>query len=280
MASKTLPKIIYGTAWKKERTTALVIAAVLNGFRAIDTGTQLSSEALVGEALDLLAKQHGIVRDSLWLQTKFTPLGGQDRTKPLPYDPKLPIPERIAQSLATSLSNLRTTYLDSYLLHSPLGNLKDTVEAWRTLIKFKSDGTVKNIGISNIYDLEMLQAIEDATGVRVDVVQNRWFEGNMWDRDVCKWCRENGVMYQSFWTLTGSPTTLLGNPALLSLADRLSATSAQAVFRIAQLSGITPLSGTTDDTHMRDDVAAEKLEMDDAVKSDEYSEISEMLFSS
>ena len=48
-------KIIYGTAWyavsprhhwqdssrilrKKDRTTALVIGAVLNGFRAIDTG--------------------------------------------------------------------------------------------------------------------------------------------------------------------------------------------------------------------------------------------------
>ncbi|TFY82178.1 hypothetical protein EWM64_g1839 [Hericium alpestre] len=31
-------RIIYGTAWKKERTAALVVSAVLNGFRAIDTG--------------------------------------------------------------------------------------------------------------------------------------------------------------------------------------------------------------------------------------------------
>jgi hypothetical protein len=33
-------QIIYGTAWKKERTTELVRTAVLAGFRAIDTACQ------------------------------------------------------------------------------------------------------------------------------------------------------------------------------------------------------------------------------------------------
>ena len=32
--------IIYGTAWKKERTAELVVAAVLAGFRGIDTACQ------------------------------------------------------------------------------------------------------------------------------------------------------------------------------------------------------------------------------------------------
>jgi hypothetical protein len=38
--SATVPRIIYGTAWKKEATTDLVVKAVLNGFRAIDTACQ------------------------------------------------------------------------------------------------------------------------------------------------------------------------------------------------------------------------------------------------
>jgi diketogulonate reductase-like aldo/keto reductase len=38
--STTVPRIIYGTAWKKEATTDLVVKAVLNGFRAIDTACQ------------------------------------------------------------------------------------------------------------------------------------------------------------------------------------------------------------------------------------------------
>ena len=35
-----MPRLIYGTAWKKEATTELVIRAVLNGFRGIDTACQ------------------------------------------------------------------------------------------------------------------------------------------------------------------------------------------------------------------------------------------------
>jgi diketogulonate reductase-like aldo/keto reductase len=35
-----MPWIIYGTAWKKERTTDLVVQAVQAGFRGIDTACQ------------------------------------------------------------------------------------------------------------------------------------------------------------------------------------------------------------------------------------------------
>lgn len=34
------PKIIYGTAWKESKTTDLVVAAIQQGFRAIDTAGQ------------------------------------------------------------------------------------------------------------------------------------------------------------------------------------------------------------------------------------------------
>ena len=35
-----MPRLIYGTAWKKEATTGLVVKAILNGFRGIDTACQ------------------------------------------------------------------------------------------------------------------------------------------------------------------------------------------------------------------------------------------------
>ena len=70
----SIPSFMYGTAWKKEATTGLVLQAVEAGFTAIDTANQLVhyDEARVGEALLQLAKQ-GITRDKLFLQTKFTP---------------------------------------------------------------------------------------------------------------------------------------------------------------------------------------------------------------
>src|SRR5438034_365577 len=53
------PTFIYGTAWKKEATTALVRTAVTAGFKAIDTANQPRhySEPLVGDALAALANQ-------------------------------------------------------------------------------------------------------------------------------------------------------------------------------------------------------------------------------
>lgn len=39
-ATMLMPKIVYGTAWKKERTADLVVKAVLAGFRGVDTACQ------------------------------------------------------------------------------------------------------------------------------------------------------------------------------------------------------------------------------------------------
>ncbi|KAF9526562.1 Aldo/keto reductase [Crepidotus variabilis] len=251
-------KIIYGTAWKKEQTTSLVLKAVLNGFRAIDTAGQLKHyrEDLVGEALLELKEKHNVNRESLWLQTKYTSINGQDTAKPLPYNPSDPISAQVVSSCQTSLINLHTTYLDSYILHSPLPTLEQTLEAWQALMKLQDEGKVKLIGVSNTYDVKVLVALSKVR--KVQVVQNRWYEGNQWDQKVFNYCKESGIMYQSFWTLTGSPT-LLQNPVIRELAQKSGLSEATTVYKFAQLEGIVPLSGTKREENMLQDVAVEDI---------------------
>ncbi|KAJ7346959.1 NADP-dependent oxidoreductase domain-containing protein [Mycena albidolilacea] len=258
----TVGKIIYGTAWKEHRTAVLVEAAVLKGFRAIDTACQPKHyrEDLVGAALLTLQTKHGIKREDLFLQTKYTPIGGHTTSKPLPYDPATSITTQIQASFAKSLSNLHTTYLDSYILHSPLSTLEDTLEAWEALGALQDAGQVKKIGVSNTYDLGVLRAL---SAVRpVQVVQNRWHEGNRWDKGICAYCRHHGIEYQSFWTLSGSPS-LLATPELVEIAKASSCTPAQALFKFAMMGGVTPLCGTTNDDHMEEGVAVPALELKD-----------------
>ncbi|KAI0363012.1 Aldo/keto reductase [Pilatotrama ljubarskyi] len=261
-------KIIYGTAWKKERTTVLVVSAVLHGFRAIDTACQPKHyrEDLVGAALKILQEEHGIKREELFIQTKYTPIGGQDLSQPLPYDPQTDIEMQIKTSVQTSLSSLHTTYIDSLLLHSPLRTLGQTLTAWRTLMGLQDSGVVRKISVSNTYDVAVLEALERDAGRHADVVQNRWYEGNGWDNDVWSYCQKHGIQYQSFWTLSGSPN-LLHHPTICVLAAAKGCTPAQALFRIAQLHGVTPLSGTTKETHMDDAVATERLDFSDVQTS-------------
>jgi len=253
-----LPRIIYGAAWKKESTTDLVVKAVLQGFRAVDTACQPKHyrEDLVGEALQILSQKHEISREQIWLQTKFTSINGQDRNKPLPYDPDKSVKEQVQTSFATSLRQLHTTYLDSYILHSPLRTIEETMEAWRVLATLQDEGKVKLIGVSNTYDVDTLESLSSER--KVQVVQNRWYERNSFDKDVYEYCKQNGIMYQSFWTLTGSPT-LLGSSAVATLAEKAGATPAQVVYKFAQLHGIVPLAGSTNEKHMRDGVEVENI---------------------
>ncbi|KAG9002228.1 hypothetical protein FRB94_004043 [Tulasnella sp. JGI-2019a] len=254
------PKIIYGTAWKKERTAALVVQAVLQGFRGIDTACQLKhyQENLVGDALETLAEKHGIKRSDIFLQTKYTSIVGQDTSKPLPYDPTASVADQVRSSFATSLRNLHTDYLDSYILHSPLHTPELTMEAWSVLMQLQDEGLVHKIGISNCYSTKLLAYIIQTGGRMIDVVQNRWYEGNGWDTSVVDFCVANGIYYQSFWTLTGSPT-LLHSQSIQTITQRLGCTSAQALFRVAQRLGISPLSGSTSEGRMQEGVEAEKV---------------------
>ncbi|KAJ1304263.1 hypothetical protein OPQ81_005423 [Rhizoctonia solani] len=260
MALPNLPKIIYGTAWKKDQTKALVIQAILQGFRGIDTACQPKHyrEDLVGEALSELYEQSRVSREDVFIQTKYTPIGGHDRSQPIPYDPSTPIPTQIRTSFQKSLANLRTTWLDSYLLHSPLDTPARTEEAWNTLCDLKNEGLVRRIGVSNTYDVQTLEFLQSIG--KVDVVQNRWYQGNAWDISVYNYCLKHGIIYQSFWTLTGSPS-LYRHPLITNIAKSKKATNAQVIYRFAQSLGIIPLAGSTNEQHMKDGLDSEKLDI-------------------
>ena len=126
--SHTQPKIIYVTAWKKDKTASLVEQAVLAGFRAIDTACQPKhyDERGVGEALARLIAR-GLDRKSLFVQTKFTPIGGQDPAR-VPYDRRASLATQVAQSFRMSQQNLGMEYVDSLVLHSPLAHHEELME--------------------------------------------------------------------------------------------------------------------------------------------------------
>ena len=87
--------------------------------------------------------------------------------------------------------------------------------------------------------------------VKPTVVQNRFYEKTGYDRDLRAFCRDRGIVYQSFWTLTANPH-LLVQPAITEVADASRRTPAQILFRYLTQTGVTPLTGTTSHQHMRE----------------------------
>lgn len=259
-----LPSFMYGTAWKKEATTGLVQQAVAAGFRAIDTANQLIhyQEALVGEALLALAKQ-GIGRDQLFLQTKFTPVNGQDHRTP--YDAKADLTTQVRQSFDSSLVHLHTDYLDSYVLHGPYqryGLGAEDWEVWAAIEGLYAAGKTRMIGVSNVSAEQLARLCERATHKPM-VVQNRCYAALGWDREVRELCRAHRIVYQGFSLLTANREVLI-EPDVRAIAQRLGAGVAQVIFRFALQIGMLPLTGTTDPQHMKDDLQAEQLTLTSA----------------
>jgi len=75
------------------------------------------------------AKNFGLDRSEIYLQRKFTPIDGQDQNR-VPYDRTASLEIQVEQSLARSLENLKTDYLDALVLHSPLRHYEQTLEVW------------------------------------------------------------------------------------------------------------------------------------------------------
>jgi diketogulonate reductase-like aldo/keto reductase len=250
-----VPSIMYGTAWKEERTEALTSEAIACGFRAIDTANQRRHyfEAGVGAAIGAAVDSGQVTREQLFLQTKFTYQRGQDHR--LPYDPDADLATQVQQSIDSSLEHLGVTRIDSYILHSPsrahgLGEADWTT--WRAMEEAVRAGRVGLLGVSNISP-EQLATLIAGTKIAPAFVQNRCFARDRWDADVRALCETHDIVYQGFSLLTAN-RQVLSSPRLAAIARRHGKTPPQVVFRFAIEVAMLPLTGTADSLHMRQDL--------------------------
>jgi len=259
-----VPTLIYGTAWKEDRTEGLVREALAAGFRGLDTANQPRhyDEAGVGRALAGAFEEGTLSREDVFLQTKFTHLPGQDHR--LPYDPRAPVAEQVAQSFRSSLEHLGVERIDSYVLHGPSrrSGLADADrEAWRAMEAVHEGGRARLLGVSNV-TAEQVETLYELARVKPAFVQNRCFARVGWDAAVRRVCERRGVVYQGFSLLTANPE-VIGHPAVREIAGRLRATVPQIVFVFALAIGIVPLTGTTDPRHMAEDLEVYELGLTD-----------------
>jgi len=257
------PSFIYGTAWKEDATADLVEKAVSTGFSAIDTANQPRhyQEHLVGEALLRLVSK-GTKREGLFLQSKFTPANGHDQR--IPYDPTENLTTQVKQSFESTLKNLHTDHLDSYLLHGPYtqpGLGDEDWEVWSAIEELYKTGKTRFIGISNV-NIIQLKLLSEKAEIKPMVVQNRCFANQGWDSEIRGFCKTNQIAYEGFSLLTANPF-VIQSPEVRSIARELGRTPEQVVFCFAMQAGMIPITGTTNDQHMKEDLQAVDFELKD-----------------
>ena len=260
-----IPKFLYGTAWKEDRTQALTTLALEAGFRGIDTANQRKHyfEVAVGQAVQAFLAAGRAGRAELFLQSKFTFKAGQDER--LPYDPQAPVAQQVQQSFDSSLEHFATDYLDSFVLHGPssrAGLQPADVEAWRAIEALAHSGRARFVGVSN-FTLAQLRELLKLAKVPPRFLQNRCYAKTGWDRAVRQLCAEHGVVYQGFSLLTANRAELQ-TAAFQAVCQRTGRSAAELVFAFAQQVGMLPLTGTSSAEHMRLDLGALDFKLEPA----------------
>ena len=270
-----MPQLIYGTAWKKDRSRDLVREAILAGFRGVDTAAQPKhyQEDLVGRGIQDAMREATLKRQDVYIQTKFSSVLGQDPTK-MPYNAKSSITEQVNASIASSLKNLGVAgdgedYIDCLVLHSPYPSQAHTEEAWRAM-EAHVPRSVRTLGISNIYHPSALKALYSFATVKPSVVQNRFYREMGYDSGVRAFCAEKDMTYQSFWTLTANPH-LLKSPPVQTLARQVSSSLPVALYGLVLgLGKVSVLDGTTNAERMRDDLQGVQQILDWQIANPEH----------
>ncbi|MBI2419182.1 MAG: aldo/keto reductase [Ignavibacteriales bacterium] len=129
-----------------------VYEALKAGFRHIDSAEGYNNEEGTGKGLQKGIKAAGITRDDIFLTTKLFPGYKQWGAPEKTY-------EQTIATLKTQLKNLRLDYVDLYLIHAPLSELR--LEQWNALVHLKESGLTKHIGVSN-YNEGRINEILDA----------------------------------------------------------------------------------------------------------------------
>lgn len=249
-----VPNMIYGTAWKKDETSNLVYEALKEGFRGIDTAGQPKhyNEKGVGEGINKSIKDNIITRNDLYIQTKFTPIDGQDKNN-MPYEITDDLKTQLRKSFENSKKNLQVEYIDSYILHSPIFPGKKLIEAWLTMEEFYSLKEVGQLGISNCYDLDVLKYLYKNSDIKPAIVQNRFYAQSGYDKEIRIWCKQKGILYQSFWSLTANPE-IVNSSVINQLSKKYNKTKEQIFYKFLNELEIIPLNGTTSNEHMKLDL--------------------------
>ena len=247
----SLPRLLYGTAWRANRTGELVEKAIKSGFTGIVTGGEGRNynEKLVGQAVSKTIKDGVTSREKLFIQTSFAVMSSAHEAEntALNYDSSAPIHKQVLQSVEQSLNNLQTDYIDALILSRPYRLSFDNEEVWGAFEELVASKKVRHIGISRVHDPEQLQQIYNNANVKPSIITNRFYADNNYDPEIRQFAKNKQITYQSFWTLTGNPQVTNQIKYLVPEGK----TVQQLWYKFVTQLGIVPLTAPTTDDHFR-----------------------------
>jgi len=198
------------------------------GYRHIDTAAMYQNEKQIGVAI----QQSDISRSDIFITTKVwrSDLGRSFATR----------------SFEDSLDNLRTDYLDLFLIHWPGNSKKLRIETYGKMIEFRDEAKVKTIGVSNFSAAEIME-IHDAFG-EYPAMNQIHFNPFHFDQEILDFCQQHNILITAYTPLNKGRG--LNNPQIQQLASKYKKLPSQIVLRWFIDLGIVTIPKSSNPDHI------------------------------
>jgi pyridoxine 4-dehydrogenase len=249
-AMRLTGKGVWGPPDDREECVRVLRRAVELGVNFIDTADSYGpyiSEKLIRKALHPY--------DGLVIATK----AGLLRTGPDVWIP-LGNPSYLRQELEMSLRRLGVDTIDLFQLHriDPNFPLADQVGE---LVKFKEEGKIRHIGLSEI-DVDQLKAAQQIT--EIVSVQNMYNLSARGSEPLLDFATSQGVGFIPWFPLASGPLAAADGPLQRIAADHDASPSQLALAWLLKRSPVMlPIPGTSKVAHLEENVAAAEITLTD-----------------
>lgn len=242
----TIPAVGYGvgTKWLKfgvdetdENVVKGVQLALETGSLHIDGAEIYNTNVEIGIALE----KSGVKREDIFITDKYLSGDGSYKvrlSKANPYE-----------ALKADLKELKTDYVDLYLIHTPFIKKEthgfDLVEAWKYVEQLLDDGLAKNIGVSN-FSVEDLEVILKSNPKHKPVINQIEFNAYLQNQTpgIVEFTKANNILVEAYSPLgplfKGSPGPI--DDYVQKLASKYGKTDSQILLRSVLQRGILPIT--------------------------------------
>ena len=238
-----MPKLGLGT-WrlKGAECVAAVQGALSRGYRHIDTAQMYDNEEAVGEAL----ANTEVARGDIHLTTKV-------------WWENL-APDAMKRAMDASLSQLRTGYVDLYLIHWPSPSM-DLAAALGQMVAFQEQGLARNIGVSNFPIALLKRAVEE---IQAPIAVNQFEYHVLLDQSkLVAYARSKGVAVTAYCPLAQG--RLADHESLAVIAKKHGVSTAQVALKwLLDQEGVAAIPKAGRAESQQSNLDAQKLVLDDA----------------
>lgn len=126
-----------------EQAYETITNAIKIGYRLFDTAQMYKNEQGVGKAL----KESNLKREEYYLVSKLVFHHSIETTKKM---------------IEQSLKDLKTNYIDLFLIHWPNHDSSINIRTWKVLEEYYKKGIFKAIGVSNFTRFQLLELLNEA----------------------------------------------------------------------------------------------------------------------